>query len=136
MLEMGVMNYPEESGSFPNMSGVTFSLNTEIPTAVKVDENGFFIDVDGEYRVCNVKVLDRNSGEYDDLDLDKKYILAGFEFHLLSSGDGLAMFEDAKIIDSEGTLDIELLENYIADYLGGVIGEEYTKPKGRIAFIE
>ena len=32
MLEMGMMMYPEEHGAFPHMSGVTFSLNTSIPS--------------------------------------------------------------------------------------------------------
>ena len=72
MLEMGVMNYPEENGSFPSMSGVTFSVNTAIPTSVKTDEKGIFTGVDGDYRVYGVKVLDKESGEYRDLDLNKK----------------------------------------------------------------
>jgi len=46
------------------------------------------------------------------------------------------MFKDAKLIDAEGTLDIELLENYIADHLGGIIGKEYAEPQGRITFTE
>ena len=136
MLEMGVMNYPEENGSFPSMSGVTFSLNTAIPTSVKTDENGFFTSVDGDYRVYGVKVLDKESGEYRDLDLNKKYVLAGFNYHLLSQGDGMAMFKDANPTQAEGTLDIELLENYIVDHLGGTIGEEYAQPQGRITFTE
>ena len=136
MLEMCVSMYPEEKGCFPSMSGVTFSLDTSIPTSVKLDENGFFTGVDGEYRVHNVKVLDKESGEYLGLDLAKKYVLAGFNYHLLSQGDGLTMFKDAKLIDAEGTLDIELVEGYITDYLGGVIGEEYAKPQGRITFTE
>lgn len=136
MLEMCVSMYPEEKGCFPSMSGVTFSLDTSIPTSVKLDENGFFTGVDGEYRVHNVKVLDKESGEYLGLDPAKKYVLAGFNYHLLSQGDGLTMFKDAKLIDAEGTLDIELVEGYITDYLGGVIGEEYAKPQGRITFTE
>ena len=136
MLEMCVIMYPEEKGSFPSMSGVTFSLDTSIPTSVKLDENGFFTGVDGEYRVYGVKVLDKESGEYLDLDLTKKYVLAGLNYHLISQGDGLTMFKDSKLIDAEGTLDIELLENYIVDHLGGVIGEEYAKPQGRITFTE
>ena len=51
---------------------------------------------------------------------------------MLSQGDGMAMFKDAKLIDAEGTLDIELHENYIVDHLGGTIGEEYAEPQGRI----
>ena len=134
MLEMGVMMYPEEKGCFPSMSGVIFSLDTSISSSVKTDENGFFTEVDGEYRVYGVKVFDKESGEYCDLDVAKKYVLAGFNYHLLSQGDGLAMFKDAQLIDAEGTLDIELVEGYITEHLDGVIGEEYAAPQGRITF--
>ena len=135
-LEMAVMNYPEEDGSFPHMSGVTFSVNKSIPTSVKVDENGFFEKVDGAYRVYNVKVLDKTSGEYKALDLNGKYVLAGFNYFLLDFGGGMTMFKDAKILDAEGTLDVELLENYIVEHLGGVIGEEYAEVKPNISFTD
>ena len=135
-LEMAVMNYPEEDGSFPHMSGVTFSVNKSIPTSVKVDENGFFEKVDGAYRVYNVKVLDKTSGEYKALDPNGKYILAGFNYFILDFGGGMTMFKDAKILDAEGTLDVELLENYIVEHLGGVIGEEYAEVKPSISFTD
>lgn len=135
-LEMAVMNYPEEDGSFPHMSGVTFSVNKSIPTSVKVDANGFFEKVDGAYRVYNVKVLDKTSGEYKVLDPNGKYILAGFNYFLLDFGGGMTMFKDAKILDAEGTLDVELLENYIVEHLGGVIGEEYAEVKPNISFTD
>ena len=135
-LEMAVMNYPEEDGSFPHMSGVTFSVNKSIPTSVKVDDNGFFEKVDGAYRVYNVKVLDKTSGEYKALDPNGKYILAGFNYFILNFGGGMTMFKDAKILDAEGTLDVELLENYIVEHLGGVIGEEYAEVKPNISFTD
>lgn len=136
MLELSVLLYPEEDGSFPSMSGVTFCMNTQIPSAVQLDENGFFTGVDGERRIYDVRILDKESGEYRDLILDETYILAGFGYHLLDLGGGMSMFEDAVLIDAEGTLDVDLLENYIADHLGGVIGEEYAEPQGRITFTE
>ena len=135
-LEMAVMNYPEEDGSFPHMSGVTFSVNKSIPTSVKVDANGFFEKVDSAYRVYNVKVLDKTSGEYKALDPNGKYVLAGFNYFLLDFGGGMTMFKDAKILDAEGTLDVELLENYIVEHLGGVIGEEYAEVKPNISFTD
>ena len=135
-LEMAVMNYPEEDGSFPHMSGVTFSVNKSIPTSVKVDANGFFEKVDGAYRVYNVKVFDKTSGEYKALDPNGKYILAGFNYFILDFGGGMTMFKDAKILDAEGTLDVELLENYIVEHLGGVIGEEYAEVKPNISFTD
>ena len=47
----------------------------------------------------------------------------------------MSMFKDVKLIDAEGTLDLEVLEIYITEYLGGVIGEDYSEPQGRITFI-
>lgn len=135
MLEMGVMNYPNEDGSFPHMSGLTFSINKSIPTSVKLDENGFFTGVDGEYRVHNVKVLTAN-GAYEPLDLEATYTLAGFNYFIVEYGGGMAMFKDAKIADAEGTLDVEVFETFIIEHLGGIIGEEYATPQGRITFAE
>lgn len=134
MLEMAVMNYPEEDGSFPHMSGVTFSVNTAIDSSVQVDENGFFTKVDGEYRVYNIQVLDADTGTYLPLDLNGKYVLAGFNYFLLDFGGGMTMFKDAKILDAEGTLDVEVLENYITDHLGGIIDERYAQVENRITF--
>lgn len=136
MLEMGVMSYPKESGCFPHTSGMTFSVDTSIPSSVTLDENGFFMGVEGEYRVYGVKVLDKDSGEYRDLALDEKYVIAGVNYYLLDYGDGLAMFKGARVIDSEISLDVEALEAYVTEHLGGVIGEQYAAPAGRITFTE
>jgi len=46
------------------------------------------------------------------------------------------MFRDATILDAEGTLDVEVLERYIVDHLGGVIGDQYAAPQGRITVTE
>ena len=46
------------------------------------------------------------------------------------------MFKDAKILDAEGTLDVEVVENYIVEHLGGVIGEEYAEVKPNITFTD
>ena len=135
-LETAVMNYPGEDGTFPHVSGVTFSVNKSIPTSVKMDENGFFEKVDGEYRVYNVKVFDKISGEYKALDLDGKYIVAGINYYILDFGGGMTMFKDAKILDAEGILDVEVLESYIVDHLGGVIGEEYAETQQSITFTD
>jgi hypothetical protein len=46
------------------------------------------------------------------------------------------MFKDAKILDGEGMLDVEMLENFITQHLNGVIGEEYAEVKTNITFTE
>ena len=136
MLEMSMISYPQEDGAFPHMSGITFSVNKSIPSSIKVDENGFFTKVDGDYRVYDVKVLDKESGIYKALELDKKYILAAADYYILNFGSGMSMFKDAKVVESEGMLDVEVLERYITDNLNGVIGEEYKDVVNRITFTD
>ena len=136
MLEMSMISYPQEDGAFPHMSGITFSVNKSIPSSIKVDENGFFTKVDGDYRVYDVKVLDKESGNYKALELDKKYILAAADYYILNLGSGMSMFKDAKVVESEGMLDVEVLERYITDNLNGVIGEEYKDVVNRITFTD
>ncbi len=136
MLEMSMISYPQEDGAFPHMSGITFSVNKSIPSSIKVDENGFFTKVDGDYRIYDVKVLDKESGNYKALELDKKYILAAADYYILNFGSGMSMFKDAKVVESEGMLDVEVLERYITDNLNGVIGEEYKDVVNRITFTD
>lgn len=136
MLEMSMISYPQEDGAFPHMSGITFSVNKSIPSSIKVDENGFFTKVDGDYRVYDVKVLDKESGNYKALELDKKYIFAAADYYILNFGSGMSMFKDAKVVESEGMLDVEVLERYITDNLNGVIGEEYKDVVNRITFTD
>ena len=136
MLEMSMMNYPEEDGSFPHVSGMTFSVNTAIDSSVQIDENGFFTEVNGEYRVYNVRILDKESNTYLPLDPDGRYVLSAFNYFLLDYGGGMSMLKDATILDAEGMLDLELLENYITGHLGGVIDEQYAEVEQRISFTE
>ena len=136
MLEMSMISYPEEDGAFPHVSGITFSVDKSIPSSVKVDENGFFTEVDGERRVYDVKIFDKESGTYKDLELDKKYIIASSDYYILSYGSGMSMFKDATILENEGTLDVEVLERYITDNLNGIVGEEYKNVDRRITFTD
>ena len=136
MLEMSMRSYPEEDGAFPHMSGMTFSVDKSIPSSVKVDENGFFTEVKGDYRVYDVKVFDKESGIYKDLELDGKYVLVSTDYYILDFGSGMAVFEGANIIENEGMLDVEVLERYITDNLNGIIGEEYKNLNSRITFTD
>ena len=46
------------------------------------------------------------------------------------------MFKDAKILSRDGLLDVEVLEKYIVENLGGVIGENYANVDNRITFTD
>jgi len=130
-LEMGAKNYPEESGGFLQVSGMTYEINSATPTSVKVDEKGMFVSVNGKYRVQNIQVLNSKTGKYVKLDLKKKYKLAGINYTLKSSGDGYTMFKNDKILKDEVAVDNEILITYLTKNLKGVVGEEYANPAGQ-----
>lgn len=131
VLEYGAMFFPEENGSFMQVSGITYEIHSYLPTSVCIDDNGMFLGVNGEYRVKNVTV----NGQ--PLDPDGQYIL-GSHNYLLKSG-AYSMFDDAELLQDEVMLDSQLLIRFIADDLGGTIaGDTYADPygDGRIRIVE
>lgn len=135
-LEMGARNYPEENGGFLQVSGIKYTINSSIPSSVKLDENSMFVSVNGKYRVSGIKVLNSKTGKYEKLDLKKKYKLAGINYTLKSAGDGFTMFQNDKILKDEVVVDNEILITYLTENLKGTVGSEYSNPKGdgRITF--
>lgn len=136
MMEMALVSWPAENGSFPHLSGLTFSVNTEIPSSVALNENEEFIGVLGQYRVYDIKVLNRETEQYEPLDLAKTYTLAASNYFLLDFGSGMTMLKNSKIIANEGMLDVEALERYVVEVLGGTVGSEYAEAKANITFTE
>ena len=131
-LEWGCRAVPEESGAFPQVAGMTFEIHTYIKSSCTQDEDGMFTGVAGAYRVKNVMV----HGE--PLDPEKTYSLASHDYLLLDYGDGYAMFDGSPVLQEPARPDTQVLIDYIADTLGGVIGAEYADPygQGRIVAVE
>lgn len=123
-LEMGAMHTPEENGGFMQVSGLTYEVDTYIPSSVTTDENGNFTGVDGEYRVKNVMIMGAP------LDTDRTYTVASHNYLLLNGGDGMTMFRDCDVVAKEISLDNQALIDFITEDLGGTVGEEYSDPRG------
>ena len=136
MLEMAVMMWPEEDGSFPHLSGITFSVNTDIPSSVVVNELEEFVCVEGPYRVYNIKIRNQETGEYEPIDLNRKYTISSSNYFLLEQGSGMKMLENVVILQNEGLLDVEALERYIVEELNGVIGAAYKDVQTNITFTD
>jgi len=130
-LELGVRGLPGESGGFQHVSGMTYTVDTTIPSSVVLDETGMFVSVAGEYRVRNVTVGGAP------LDVDKTYTLASHNYLLKEQGSGAAMFgtENINLLQDCVMPDNQLLIRYITEHLGGVIGREYAEPQGRITVL-
>ena len=123
-LEMGARVTPEENGGFLQVSGLTYTIDTSIPSSVVLNDEKEFVKVDGERRVKDVKV----NGEA--IDPAKTYTLASHNYMLKSGGDGFVMFKDDALLKDCVMIDNQVLINYITGTLGGVVGEQYADPYG------
>ena len=131
-LEWGARSVPDENGGFLQTSGMTYEIHTYIDHSCTKDENGMFTGVEGERRVKNVMV----GGS--PIDPEAHYKVAGTDYYLLMNGDGHTAFNKAERADTGGILDTQVLSGFITEELGGVIGEEYSDPRGqgRIVIVE
>ena len=131
-LELGVSALPNESGGFLHVSGMSFSVDMNVESTVKRDNDNLFESVEGERRVKDVMI-----GE-EPLDPEKTYTLASHNYLLKDCGDGYTMFSDNVLLQDSVMLDNQVLINYIIENLGGTVGEEYSEPygQGRITIIE
>ena len=73
-LEFGVSNLPQISGGFPQVSGITYKVDTSFKSNVLTDDQGLFLGVKGKRRVSDVKI----NGE--DLDINKEYNASLLEY--------------------------------------------------------
>lgn len=129
-LEMSSRNYPKENGGFLQVSGLTYTINSTVPSSVQVDEKGNFVKVSGAYRVTDIMV-----GE-SPLDVTKVYTVASHNYMLKSAGDGMTMFKNSKVLRDDVMTDVDLLSAFIRSNLGGNVGTDYQNPAGlgRITF--
>ena len=135
VLEFSVSSLPAESGSFMQVSGLRFDVNPSIPSpVVKDSETSLFSYVgEGNRRVSNVEVLDKESGEYKEIELSHQYIMATLDYLILEQGAS-GIFNQVKPISTYWGADIEILRHYLEESLGGYVGVEYSEPQGRIIF--
>ena len=141
MLEMASRNtksvYEEngnatgELGGFMQVSGLRYTIDTSVPSSVKLDGKGFFLSVDGERRVKDVQVQ-KKDGTYADIDPQATYTLASNSYLIKEGGDGINMFVGNELVLNDIMIDNQVLITYIRDTLQGRLGEKYAATEGRI----
>ena len=130
-LEVSVMALPARNGSFMQVSGLKFKVNQAVATPVVLDGKDLFSHIrNGERRVSDVQVLDRDSGKYLPVDPQRTYTLGGINYNITQMGsDGI--FRYTQLVQDNLGQDVEILATYL-EMIGGTIGEEYKKSEGRI----
>lgn len=140
-LEWGARDADEdvtkECGGFLQVSGLTYEIHTYIKSTVQKDEKGVWVGgPTGAYRVKNVKIFNKETKTWDDLDLKKTYKLAGYNYTLRNLGDGYAMFKDAVNELDYVMQDYMVLANYVQSFKNGeVTGYDKVEGEGRIKLV-
>ena len=132
-LELSAASLPGEYGGFLQVSGMSFTIDLNVPSPAQLDENKIFTGLsDGEPRVKDIMIGD------EPIDLEKTYTVSSHNYMLQDMGDGYSMFADNVYSQESVMIDNQVLINYIVDVLGGNIGEEYADPygQGRITILE
>ncbi len=136
-LEHGVKNYPEESGGFPQVSGLTFEIDpTVAESPVVTDDKGAFLSIDPSKKRRVHHVMVGNAP----LDPAKTYTIAGNHYMLQEGGDGYTNFQKSTVVrEDDLPVDAEMLIRYFTENLGGTItAEQYGNAlgSGRIKIAE
>ena len=106
-----------------HVSGITYTIDASMPSAVKKDENGMLVVTPGKYRVKDVTV----GGE--PLDPDRLYTVCSSDYILKNAGDGNKI-RYTRMLKDNFTMDIDALADYIRSF-GGNLPEEYRNPEGQ-----
>ena len=124
-LEMGVTaigewdddwDIPAENGGFLQVAGMKYTVDATIPSSVKTKGDGMFETVDGEYRVRDVKIYNKETMEYEDMDPEKTYTVGGINYLLRNNGNGLNMFNNNKMIVDFVGQDYAILAMYFGAF--------------------
>ena len=130
----------EEIGGFLHVNGTArYTIDTSIPSSCTMDDKGVFTGVDGEYRVKDVEILNKETGEFEPIDPEGTYNLAGYNYTLRDLGDGFSMFDGAVNVLDYVMEDYMVLANYVqsfedtdGDGLPNVSGYADVNGEGRI----
>ena len=106
-----------ECGGFLQVSGITYKIDTAWASSVQADDKGVWVGAPtGGYRVYDVKVYNKETKTWDDLDLAASYNLAGYNYTLRDLGDGFNMFSGAVNVLDYVMEDYMVLANYIKGF--------------------
>jgi 2',3'-cyclic-nucleotide 2'-phosphodiesterase (5'-nucleotidase family) len=117
-----------ESGSFMQVSGLKYTIDTSVESSVILDESGMPAGIEGERRVKDVYV--HQDGEYVPLDPQGRYTVAGTDYVLMESDIGSTAFQNSTPIIQNGTPDVQVLIDYLKSL--GTVPDSYRETEGRI----
>lgn len=136
-LEVGASDYPYANRDFLQVSGIKFNINAKQSPAV-ISEEGNLVTLSDSYRVNNVQVYNRETGQYEPVDMDKEYLVAMSDYMYKGINDAFTMFQGCEVVLDEELLDTQVLLQYIEPFWGDKIPDKYSNPNGdgRITIVQ
>ena len=116
-------------------AGLKYDVDCNVPCHVKTDSSGMFVSVDGEYRVKNLMVYNKNTKEYEPLDDNKEYLLGGINYLLRNQGNGLTMFNDSELVLDYIDEDYTVFAKYFLAFGNTKINNQNSPLKGYINYL-
>lgn len=116
-----------ENGGFLQVSGIKLTIDTSVPSPIKLDEKGFFKSIEGPNRVKDVTV--KVNGKFEPLDLNKEYLIAAPDYVSTGSKNGNTRIREDDVIEKYGVLPEGFVEYF--EYLNGDFSK-YKSVEGRI----
>ena len=98
-LEFSIRFLPDES-SILHCAGMKYQIDLSVEPTCKEDENGVWVDSpsSGKYRVHDVEIYNKETKQYEPMDLTKTYTVSGVNYILRNSGGGLSMLKDTEVV--------------------------------------
>ena len=129
ILEAATCTTPEPLGAFPQVAGLKYTVNTQIPfvRGKQYPHSAYYAPATPGSRVTLYEVAGKP------FDPEADYTIATQEF-ICRGGDayGALTLPGTADIHSIGYIDTEAMCNYIKEELHGVIGQQYANSQGRI----
>ena len=115
MLTKCTTKCPEADGSFPQVSGLKFTIHT------------------ASHQVTDVMVQDKGADTYQPLDPNRKYTIAITDYY--SSGGYYRTLQECRLIRLTEILSRDALNDYLVNNLNGVVPDRYNNVEGRITIV-
>ena len=132
-LEAATSSTPKALGAFPQVSGIVFSIDTTVPyeKGEQYPDSTYFAPAKPGSRVK----IESVGGQ--PFDLEALYTIATNDF-TAAGGDTYYVFRypNATSGYKTGVALEDALVNYVTTVLGGVVGQDYANPQGRITVIK
>ena len=111
-MEFSVSALPYESGSFLQVSGMSYEVDASVPTPVALDDECLFSYVgDGRRRISDLKILNAKTNTYEPVILEMTYSVASFDY-LLTEFGGSGILRYAQADDRYWGTDLEVLADF------------------------